>query len=385
MFRSPFLIIVIVLSIVAITIFPVYTILVQNPQITQLFRENTIRETTHLAEQLSALLLTARDELSQDSLSPPFILQLERLQEDSHFIKLRIFTPNGEIIFSADEQEIGHVNNEAYFVNLVKSGNVVTKEVSAGTQSMDKQILQVDSIEIYVPIRRVDQVVGVFEIYYDITPQIQKLKRLVYRSYGILFGLGIILLLAVIAASIKAYQHLREREQAQEELRTLSVSDEMTGLYNRRGFYTLARQQKRLADRTHRGMLLVAADLNGLKEINDHFGHEAGDTVLTEAAEVLKESFRESDIIARLGGDEFAVLMPEQPDISQDLLFRRMENQIASINSRRALEYTLSISIGFARYDPEAPCTLDQLMATADAQMYRQKRTYKRKQKTRAR
>lgn len=372
-----------VISLAAITIFPIYTTFLQNPQFTQLFRDNTIREAAYLAEKLSVLLLTAQDELSRESLSAPFIRQLERLREGSNFINLRIFTPDGEIVFSADESEIGNRNNEQYFADIVESGEVLTKEVAAGTESMDNQTFAKDAVEIYVPIKRQDRIVGVFELYYDITAQKEKLNRLVYRSYGILFGLSMVLLMAVIGASIKANRHLKERQRAEERLKTLSVSDEMTGLYNRRGFYTLAGQQKKLVDRTGRGMVLVMADLNGLKEINDTFGHEAGDQVLIDAAEVLKESFRESDIIARLGGDEFAVLLLEQPNISEDILTRRVTEQVSSINNEHKRDYSLSISIGFARYDPESGMSFDELMSAADARMYDNKREYKRQKKSR--
>ncbi len=382
MVKSPFLIIIIMLSVVAIAVFPIYTVFLQNPQFTQLFRNNTIDEATNFAEQVSDLLMTAQDELSQASLSPQFIRQLERLQKDSKFIKLIVFNPEGVIIYSADETEIGTVNKEPYFKTLIETGNILTKEVDAGALSMDKKRLAVDAVEIYVPIKRINRIVGVLELYYDITAQKQKLTNLIYRSYGILFGLGLVLLIAVVTVSVRAARHLKERELAEQRLQYLSVSDEMTGLYNRRGFYTLAQQQKKISDRTGRGMMLVMADLNGLKEINDNYGHEAGDRVLIEAAEVLRESFRESDIIGRLGGDEFAVLMPEQPNISQDLLTNRMNDQVNEINGRRQRDYSLSISVGFARYNPQAPVTIDELAAQADARMYEHKRRFKQSRRT---
>ena len=101
---------------------------------------------------------------------------------------------------------------------------------------------------------------------------------------------------------------ITDRKRMEEEILTLSITDQLTGLYNRRGFLSLAEQQLKLSDRNKSGMLLFFADLDLLKWINDTLGHEEGDKALIEAANVFKETFRTSDIIARLGGDEFAVL-----------------------------------------------------------------------------
>ncbi len=378
MFKSSFIIVIVVISLAAIIFFPLYMTFIEIPQFTQLFRENTLHESAYLAELMADLLLSEQNELSRERLSAQVILKLEQLREESDFIKFRIFASNGEILYSAEKTEIGRLNTEQYFKDIIENGEIVSKEVLAGTESMDGQIIVKDAVEIYVPIERSERIVGVFELYYDTTDQQQKLEKLIYRSYGILFGVSLVLLSAVIGASIKAGRYLKERQEAEEKLRSLSISDEMTGLYNRRGFYALAEQQKKLADRTRRGMLLVMGDLNGLKEINDHFGHEAGDIVLVEAAKVLRESFRESDIIARFGGDEFAVLMLEQPNVSEDLLVSRLNAQVALVNNRHERDYSLSISVGFARYDPDSPRTFDELLSTADTRMYNQKRLIRR-------
>ena len=93
--------------------------------------------------------------------------------------------------------------------------------------------------------------------------------------------------------------------RAQEDLRTLTLVDEITGLYTRRGFLALVEQKFKIAGRLNRGVLLLLGDLDGLRGINDTLGYEEGDRALIEAANILKETFRESDIIARIGGDEF--------------------------------------------------------------------------------
>ncbi len=157
------------------------------------------------------------------------------------------------------------------------------------------------------------------------------------------------------------------------QLRATSHVDELTGLYNRRGFLLLAKQQVKIADRTKRGMLLLFADLDGMKRINDSLGHQEGDQALIDTANTFKETFREADIIGRIGGDEFAIIALEtRKDIAQILIARLQENLNAH-NAKGDRRHTLSISLGTARYDPESPCSIDELLAMADNSMYEQK------------
>src|SRR5664279_1575350 len=114
------------------------------------------------------------------------------------------------------------------------------------------------------------------------------------------------------AGCLVVLRDVTERRQMVETIRTLSLTDELTGLLNRRGFTTLAEQQLRTSLRTRNRLWLLFADLDGLKEINDRHGHETGDRALCEVARLLRTgSFREADLVARLGGDEFAVLATE--------------------------------------------------------------------------
>jgi diguanylate cyclase (GGDEF)-like protein len=148
--------------------------------------------------------------------------------------------------------------------------------------------------------------------------------------------------------------------------------DELTGLYNRRGFFTLAEQQLKLACRSKRPQVLLFADIDDMKWINDSFGHVQGDTALTDAADVLRQTFRDSDIIARIGGDEFAVLAVEAGQ-NAEALTTRLEEQLRAHKPKPERPYELSMSMGIAHYNPESPCSLDELMVLADVKMYQQK------------
>jgi diguanylate cyclase (GGDEF)-like protein len=121
-------------------------------------------------------------------------------------------------------------------------------------------------------------------------------------------------------------------------------------------------------------LLLLFADLDGMKWINDSLGHKKGDEALIEAASVLKKVFRESDIVARVGGDEFSVLAVGINKEDSRIIEDRLEYQIGVNNNRENRDYALSISVGMAYNDPENTSTIDELMSHADALMYEQKK-----------
>ena len=170
-------------------------------------------------------------------------------------------------------------------------------------------------------------------------------------------------------------RHAIERHRMQATLRSLSLLDELTGLYNRRGFSTLAKQHLKLAQRTQRGLIFFLGDVDGLKQINDTFGHQVGDLALTETAEVLRTSFRSSDIIARIGGDEFAIIAIEASKDSVEAITARVREQMRIAHTKKHLCYKLSLSLGAVYVDAERRCTVEELIAEADEALYKQKRT----------
>lgn len=177
------------------------------------------------------------------------------------------------------------------------------------------------------------------------------------------------------AEGISVYLHDNTARRRQEErIRQQSLIDELTGLYNRRGFLTLAEHHLKLAERTGRNVLLLYADLDDFKEINDRYGHHEGDRALSECARALRRVFRDSDVIARIGGDEFAILALETSDVSGDLLARRLREAMDQRNQRQQRGYELTLSLGIARYDARSPATVADLLARADALMYEHKR-----------
>ncbi len=171
---------------------------------------------------------------------------------------------------------------------------------------------------------------------------------------------------------------ITEQKRAQEELRALSLIDELTGLYNRRGFLTLARQQLKMVDRMHRGLFLLFADLDDLKQINDTQGHSTGDQALKDMAQIMKDTFREPDILARMGGDEFVVLAMEGSSLANaDILSSRLQNTLTAFNQKRRRPYRLSLSQGVVRHQPGRTVSIEELISQADRLMYDKKRIKK--------
>ncbi len=160
-----------------------------------------------------------------------------------------------------------------------------------------------------------------------------------------------------------------ENVQLRRQLEELSVTDELTGLANRRGFLMLAEQQRKLVRRGH-SMVLLYLDLNDFKSINDTLGHNAGDDALVETARILSTCVRESDILARMGGDEFAALLVDSEAVFAEQAPGRVQAAFDARNAKAATSYDLSISCGSAPYLGDDPVPLEELIARADELMY---------------
>jgi two-component system, cell cycle response regulator len=169
----------------------------------------------------------------------------------------------------------------------------------------------------------------------------------------------------------------QELMEAQEELRHLSTHDILTGLYNRTFF---EEELKRLSLGRQFPVSLLAADVDGLKLVNDSLGHEAGDRLLRLAAEVLSGAFRAGDVVARVGGDEFAVLLPQADPAVVGESITRIRRRLEEINGAEG-EFSLSISIGAAT--AQSPGQFQDALKASDERMYLEK--FARKGKVRGR
>ncbi len=167
----------------------------------------------------------------------------------------------------------------------------------------------------------------------------------------------------------RSIRYARERHRLLDEISSLSLTDELTGLSNRRGFVTMADQRLQLLARRESPCALVFCDVDGLKQANDMLGHDAGDRLLMDSAKVLRTTFRGTDLIARLGGDEFVVLADDLNE-PVEWVVARLERQISIRNASAGPEAAnLSISVGALPFRAGPSIRLSELISQADVLM----------------
>ncbi|MEO7660283.1 MAG: diguanylate cyclase, partial [Pyrinomonadaceae bacterium] len=166
---------------------------------------------------------------------------------------------------------------------------------------------------------------------------------------------------------------------AEKALRNLSLTDDLTKLYNRRGFLTHAQQQIKLEKHsgTARGLNLLFADMDGLKMINDTYGHEAGSDAIIALSNILGSLVRSADLVARWGGDEFVILTIGSTDENAAIMVDRIKGRLAEHNRHSNLPYDISCSIGIATFDPDSSSSIESVIAEADESMYKDKKLRK--------
>jgi diguanylate cyclase (GGDEF)-like protein len=167
----------------------------------------------------------------------------------------------------------------------------------------------------------------------------------------------------------KFQEQLKAIENLFLTLRSMALIDELTTLYNRRGFLRTATRLLETARRDRHGALLFFLDVDDLKSINDSAGHDAGDRILVQTAQVLCNVFRNRDIVSRLGGDEFAVLALSSDPKGGEVITDRLHAAIEASNAASTPPH-LSLSVGVVRFDPHSPLSLTALMQMADVAMY---------------
>jgi diguanylate cyclase (GGDEF)-like protein len=172
---------------------------------------------------------------------------------------------------------------------------------------------------------------------------------------------------------LTSLRDISERVTLENKLRIQSLTDELTGLYNRRGFLNIASYHLKLANRSRKCLTLIYLDLDGLKKINDTHGHEEGDQAIIATANLLRQTFRETDILSRLGGDEFVVLTIDAGKEFTKIMVSRLAKGLVEINHSQEHPFQLSISWGFSYFVPFQNTTIEELLRQADAELYQQK------------
>lgn len=527
---------VILISLCSVILLPVYNFFFLYPSFDKLLTERTEEEAVRFTAHLASRLLPENTALTRDAITPTFRQAIEQSVKDMQLVKVKVFAPSGEIIYSTEQKDVGEINRKNYFIEIVSGGSSYTQVVKKASQSLEGQVMTSDVVETYVPLMNGNQFNGAFELYYDITKSREKTGRLISGSSAIVFAVALGLLVGVVISAMNANRNIRLRDRAEEELRkhkedleklvagrtqeimqarekieqemldrkqaedslkdteakyrslvestedsiylvdreyrylfmnkkhvmrmgllpdqfhghfyhefhspeesskfkanidkvfetgesgqsehrsqrdnryflqtlspvkdqngsivavtviskditdrkrmeedlrSLSLTDELTGLYNRRGFLALADQYLKIVNRMKNTISILYADLDELKTINDTLGHKEGDRAIIEAARILKETFRESDVAARIGGDEFVVMPAAISNASLETVLERLQKNIALANAQAGRTYQISISYGVAFYDPDQPCTIGELLNRGDRMMYENKK-----------
>jgi diguanylate cyclase (GGDEF)-like protein len=225
---------------------------------------------------------------------------------------------------------------------------------------------------VLVPIRRLNPVGAIGNYWaHERTPSEQEVSLLQALADATSIAMENVQLYAELEQRVR--DRTAELEKANEEIHQLSVTDDLTGVTNRRGFYNLAEPTLLAARRNGRSCLLAFIDVDGLKDVNDRMGHVVGDALITDVAHVLRATLPQSDILARMGGDEFCALITD-PEADPAELRRRLVDAMRRFNETEARPYRLSTSIGLMRVSTSDPRTIDELLARADELMYEEKK-----------
>ncbi len=215
---SPFLKSALIISIVAVLLFPLYAIFIEYPAFEKIIAENTTKEAVRIATILSSFLIDEKVELRSDRLPKAFLKHIQELQHDTRIQKLKIFNPSGTVVYSTDPEEIGRMNEEDYFQRIVTTQGSKAQEIPKNELTLEKQVMPADVVETYVPIMEDKKMIGVFEIYYDISTEKKGLRALVRRSTIALFIVAAVLLLAIGLARQRAVNMARDRKRMEDAL-----------------------------------------------------------------------------------------------------------------------------------------------------------------------
>jgi diguanylate cyclase (GGDEF)-like protein len=175
----------------------------------------------------------------------------------------------------------------------------------------------------------------------------------------------------------KLNEEKRNTEEKNIALEAISLRDELTGLYNRRGFFTLGEKELKKAQKEKKNFIVLYFDLDGLKHINDTFGHEEGDYAINSAAKIINSILRNEDIPARLGGDEFVAITLNTDIKSVQVILNRLKKKLKDFNYYSNKTYDISFSYGYSEYTPEKSSSLNELLKEADEMLYNTKKRKK--------
>lgn len=376
---------ILLVSLAICIVLPLYNILVIFPAISKTLIDNTRDDAVRVARHLSSILISESGAINATLSTDALLDEVREPTAEFDLVKLKVFSGAGEVVFSTDPHDVGIVNREPYFSDIVAKGNVHTKVVWKHQKSLEGQTMSSDVVETYVPIMDDGVLRGAFEIYYDITDKKEELDRLLSRSTGIILALATGLIAVILVTMTKESKSIAERESAEEMIRYLAHHDGLTSLPNRFLYREHVNRALVAAQRAGGKLAVLFVDLDNFKAVNDTVGHGMGDVVLQQVAARFGKTLRKSDVlarqgddnvspsIARFGGDEFTVLLSDidgEHDAAQAA--GRLLEALAEPFVVGNRQFDIGASIGISLY-PQDGEDYETLTANADAAMYREK------------
>jgi len=344
-----------------------------HPAFIKLIVQNTESEAIRTAHRLQRIVL----EDYQDGklvVSSRTIRQLKEAEVDYDLWKSKIFNHDGEVLYSSHEKDIGSLNRHSYFHNQVANGNSFAKLVKKDSSTLEGQMIERDVVETYIPMMKNGNFIGAFELYYDISNRREALDSHMDWVDKMLLLLSSIAIFAafVIGLGYKRVQKIREEYEL--ELIEMATKDKLTNLYNRRSFESRLIQDIQHYQEFQTELSVIIFDVDHFKFVNDTYGHQAGDCVLTLLADVAKKSIRKNDIIARYGGEEFIILLPNTGKNGAKVIAEELRQAVQdTAYDASTYKILITISLGVACIcDVKSP-NLDKLIKHADDALYHAK------------
>ncbi|HKJ04062.1 MAG TPA: EAL domain-containing protein [Geopsychrobacteraceae bacterium] len=349
---------------------PAYNIYVLRPALFNALTEDTEKDAIRSATHIAIMAFPDRQVPLQSKLEPQTVNLLNQLIYNFSFEKLKVFNLDGMILYSSDGKDIGNYNTKRYFQqNLLKEA-AHTRLVKKGGLTTEKQTAQTDVVETYVPIRPSGSIIGVFEIYHDITASRNSLVKKIRQS-SLFVGIGsIAFILLFLLLGLRARRSLTQHKIAEKKIKKLAYYDILTDLPNSTLFLDRLDQALHRCERDGLIAALLYLDLDHFKEINDTLGHQQGDVLLQKVGKRLEECLRKTDTLARMGGDEFAILLASiatetDASVVAEMILEKMRPPF-HLDGHEAF---ITPSIGIALY-PANSASAEILRKNADIAMY---------------
>ena len=218
MFKIKFLRNILLLSFAIIVLWFLIDILFIYPSFKKLLMHNAEAEATRVATHLASMLFPKQNELNKDSIPVDLSSSVGRIEKQFNIMKLKIFSPSGEILYSTDPKEIGRINSRKYFHEIVAKGNIFTKIEMKGEMTPEEEIVTADVVETYIPLMNSNRFLGAFEIYYDITGEKKLLDKLIFRNSFIQFMAALGFLITILIVLFRAYKDITVRSRLEAQL-----------------------------------------------------------------------------------------------------------------------------------------------------------------------